>query len=378
MRQLINLDTEESRLADEKGLKRTSYGRILCCPKCGSVHIKLNGKRHIKSTGEMKQLYLCQETYIDEKTGEKKRCNTKFTEDTGTIFEKMKIEEWQLRKIIEGTINNLSTTRMSTDTRLGVKAVWENRNKILDAIITHLLKEPKFTSIVECDETEAHLSFKGTRNAEFFIYTLGRMSRHHRSRAERIEYLKKHGLYDELKANNPSYLEFILSNGKSYLPGTKKDSVNILTAVDRGSKAMYMKPASVGKTTSEDVIKHFSGKFESDSIVVTDGSNSYLSFTELENLHHEIIPADKHANGPFNLAMVNSLHSRFNLLFAKHKENLPATKNLPLWTEFFCWLEENKALTTDQKVELIYSMLRGKPYEVTYNELRYRKIQRLH
>ena len=375
MNQLDNLDTDESRLAGEKGLIRTSYGRILSCPKCGGTHIKRNGKRCIKSTGEVKQVYKCVETFIDVETGQKKKCNTKFTEDTGTIFEKMKIEEWQLREIIAGTLNNLSCTRIARDTGLGVKAVWENRTKIAVAVTTNLLKEPKFRSIVECDETEVHLSFKGTRNPEFFIYTLGRMSRHHRSRAERIAYLKKHGLYDELEASNPEYLEFLLSNGNSYLPGTKKDSVNVVTAIDRGSREMYMKPASVGKLTSRDVVKHFTGKFESDSIVVTDGNNSYRSFVESEHLHHEAIPADKHAKGPFNLATVNSKHSKFNATYAKHKENLPATKNLSLWTTFFCWLEANKELTTDQKVELIYSMLRGCQCEVTYNTLRYRKIQ---
>ena len=69
----------------------------------------------------------------------------------------------------------------------------------------------KFSGVAQVDEYYCHESFKGKRDAEFFIYTLGRMPRHHRNRQERIEWLQKNGLYDRLLSEEPEHLEELLS-----------------------------------------------------------------------------------------------------------------------------------------------------------------------
>ena len=63
----------------------------------------------------------------------------------------------------------------------------------------------EFKGTVQADEFYAPVSFKGKKDPRFFIYTLGRMPRHHRSMEERIEYLQKNDLYDELRINDPDF-----------------------------------------------------------------------------------------------------------------------------------------------------------------------------
>lgn len=220
-----------------------------------------------------------------------------------------------------------------------------------------------------------HLSYKGKKDPRFFIYYLKRFPRHHRSRDEKIEYLKKYGLWVELQ-DNPAYLEELLGNQKrsnTSLNGTKNDSVCILTGVDR-AKNLYIKPTCVGKLETTHVSEQFEGRFERDAILVTDGNSSYNWFAEYNNIHHEVIPADKHAVGPYSLSRVNAIHSSLNAYYPKHKGNLPATKHLQLGTDMFWWLEKNKDLSLQEKVDALYNLLINNALNLTYDELIHQKL----
>ena len=60
----------------------------------------------------------------------------------------------------------------------------------------------EFKGTVQADEFYAPVSFKGKKDPRFFIYTLGRMPRHHRTYAQKMAYLQNSSCWNELK-NDP-------------------------------------------------------------------------------------------------------------------------------------------------------------------------------
>lgn len=248
----------------------------------------------------------------------------------------------------------------------------------MDIIAKKFGAQDKIADIGECDEYSVHLSFKGKKDPDFFVRRLGRMPRTHMSRAEKLEYLERNGLLS-LFDKKPEALEALLS-GTTYLVGTNKDSVCILTAKDRGGN-LFISPVCVGGITSDNVNEQFKDRFEPDAIMVTDGSNAYKDFAELENIEYKQINADKHSEGPFSLARVNALHSQLNRYWPQGSGKLPATKYIDLYTMFFWWLQKRSNLTTEQKVDELYSYIVNQTGDsisseqhISYDELNSRQL----
>ncbi|RKJ74943.1 hypothetical protein D7X33_18805 [Butyricicoccus sp. 1XD8-22] len=209
-------------------------------------------------------------------------------------------------------------------------------------------EQNQFTDIAEFDEYEVHMSFKRKRDPDFFVNTLGRLPRHHRSIKDKINYLKEAGLWVGLQ-QNPERLAHLLY-GDSYVKGTKKDSVCILTGKDRSSN-LLLEPTCLGSIEARYVEQTLSGKVSSDIIMVTDGSNAYKFFAELRNIQHEQIPSLQHSRGPFSLAHINAVHSKLAAYWPDNGQRLPATKYLDLNLLLFWWIEKNGSLTAPEKVE---------------------------
>ena len=90
----------------------------------------------------------------------------------------------------------------------------------------------------------------------------------------------------------------------------------------------------------------------------------------MENIQIQQILSQRHAKGAFNLGAINSLHSRLSAFWPKNAERDPATKYLDLQLMLFWWLEKNKDLSINQKVELIYTYLSEQfYYQVTWESL---------
>ena len=86
---------------------------------------------------------------------------------------------------------------------------WYNKQKICKALIEAYGVQDKFIDIAECDEYYTTLSFKGKRDPSFFINTLNRLPRHHRTYEQKVEYLMKNGFWAELQ-NDPERLAMLL------------------------------------------------------------------------------------------------------------------------------------------------------------------------
>lgn len=331
---------------------------INCCPKCGSTNYKKHG------TKDGRQRYLC------------KDCKKTFSESNNTIFYHSKLSTGQWKELLRGMIDRLSTTEIAKNVEISQPAVWYNMQKVFEVLSTVYGKQDRFIDIAEADETFTHTSFKGKRDAEYFIKYLRRMPRHQRSYEEKIEYLMKHGYYDKLKAEEPEYLEQLLSDDVlTYDRGiSNRDQTNIVVCTDR-SKNLFVSPVSVGKLTSDDATKALGGRFASDAILVTDENNAYISLADSEGIQLEQILSTKHIKGPFNLARINSICDNLKDFLGPDR-NRPATKYLDLWLMFYIWLEKHKDLNTYEKRDLLFDLISDNRHNmsINYNEHVKRKL----
>ena len=345
-------DTEKKISKNKDGLL-VSNGQIISCPACGSVHLIKHGSKN--GTPRVR----C------------KDCGKTTSLPDINLFYRSRLDEQQWREILRGMVENLSLNTIAANTGLSTTAVWNNTKKVKMLIHEIYGEQDTFTGIVESDECFLDMSFKGKKDPAFFIRKLGRMPRHHRNRAEKIEYLKKHGLYDEV-AKDPERLEELLT-GKNYLPGTNRDNVCVLTGTDRSGN-LFVKPVCLGSIETYHIKKHFDGRFEPDAVMVTDCNNSYDWFAAERNLHHERVLASKHVNGPWNLARVNAVHSNLSAYWPEERQNLPATKYLDLGLTFFWWLQKHKDLSTYEKVEELLGYIKDQPYTARVADWRKRPL----
>lgn len=362
---LTDTELEElmSRLEVEKSVREkhentkglmVEDGQIIACPYCGSASIKKHGIK------DGKQRYRC------------KDCKKTFMLTTDTLFHHSHLSYEQWLELLRGLVQNLSLAKIADNIGISVKSVWYNKQKVLSILYDIFCEQDRFVDIAECDEYSVHLSFKGKKDPRFFVYQLGRMPRHNRNYREKIEYLQKNGLWDELQSD-PGRLEALLT-GDRYLPGTNRDSVCILSGKDRSGN-IYLSPVCVGSVESKHITEHFTGRFEPDAILVTDSNKSYNWFAEYENIHHEQILASKHIKGPYNLARINSLHAKLSSYWPDARENLPSTKHLDLNLMLFWWLEKNSDLSTKQQVEELYSYIsRRITFDLTYEKIVNRRL----
>ena len=355
---LSRLEVEKSSRAnvgDVKGLLMED-SKVIACPHCGSVSIVKCGKK------DGKQRYKCKE----------KECGKTFMQTTNTMFTHTRLTREQWLELLRGMVEGLSINKIADNIGMSGKCVWYNEKKVMSVLMEIFGEQDDFVDIAECDEYSVHLSFKGKRAPHFFIYVLGRFPRHNYTYAEKVEYLQKAGFWDDLQ-KEPERLEQLL-HGDCYLAGTNRDSVCILTGKDRSGN-LFAKPVCVGTMERYHLNKHMDTRFAEDAILVTDCNNTYDWFAEYRNIHHESVLSSKHANGPYNLARINAIHSNLTAYWSDDKENLPATKYLEYDIMLFWWLEKNKDLSTKQLVEELYALICNRiSNPITYQELKNRKM----
>lgn len=338
---LSKMEIEKSRREqpeDTKGLT-VKDGNIIACPGCGSVDIKKHGKK------EGKQRYRC------------KDCGKTFMETANTMLYRSKLTTEQWKELIKGMVQHLSLSQIAENIGISTAGVWYNRQKVLDCMNSIFKEQDQFADIAEFDEYEVHMSFRGKRDPAFFVNTLGRLPRHHRSIAEKIEYLQKAGLWEGLQKDQDRLYDLLYKD--PYLNGTKRDSVCILTGKDRSGN-LLLEPTCLGSIEARHVEHTLSDKVSPDIVMVTDGSNAYKWFAELRNIQHEQVLSSEHIRGPFNLAHVNAIHSKLSAYWPDNGQRLPAMKYLDLNLLLFWWLEKNGNLTSPQKAEELFSYIENR------------------
>lgn len=348
--------------------------KVYCCPICGSVNYKRKG-----FTNQGMQRYIC------------KDCHKSFSENYGDSLRYSHLSEGQWMTLFRGIVNNHSLTRIADDAGMSVSTAWACRTKINQAIATMYGYTDLFQGTAEADEYYCRAAFKGKRDAEFFIYTLGRMPRHHYTYQEKIDWLQKNGLYDYVmgKYDNTIRDKKGLTELDRFLDGKMKrgisnDQICILTLVDKAGK-LYLEPVSVGRLEKAMAKEKLKPRFTPDksNVLVTDDHNAYTRVTYGTKARHEIVPAGAHSKGKYNLARVNSVHSSLSRFMDPKAGKVYTTKYLDLNLMLFWWLFKYREFNTEEKAKALYSImndqipdieLREKVNQVTLEELQNREI----
>lgn len=176
--------------------------KVYCCVYCGSASIKKHGE-----TSAGNQRYYC------------KDCEKTFTENHGSALRYTHIDKETWLVILRGFVNHLSIPTIAKDTDLSKSTVWLCRQKVCNAIKEMYGYSDLFNGVAQADEYHCRAAFKRKRDAEFFIYTLRRMPRHHRNRQQKYDTSSSsvHIFTSDNKEEALSFLSYITSKFVSFL-----------------------------------------------------------------------------------------------------------------------------------------------------------------
>lgn len=204
-----------------KSLEDSRFSNGIFCPKCGCLE-------NIVKFGRYKDLqrYRC------------KDCGSTFTAKSGSIFYNSTKNLATWKKYVDCLLQGLSIRKSARVCGISLPTSFFWRHKILEAIGKALdKKQSKLKGIIESDETFFRVSYKGARKLPE-----GRLA--HR----RGEKAGKRGL--------------------------SKEQVCVACSLDRQG-AVLSKISNLGKISSSDLVRVYSGKVERDSIFCTDSEKAY-------------------------------------------------------------------------------------------------------
>lgn len=326
----------QSKVADDR----------MVCPECGSVAVVRNGCKGGR------QRYLC------------KNCRKSFGDTHGTLFfhSRLSADTWE--NLISLVLLNRSVREIARDLHIHRNTALFNIHRICVMLEQYANVDDEFTSIVEADEWYYPLSFSGMRDKEFFIYGLGRMPRHNRTRSEKIQYLEDAGVDTSILDNidkdsdlpsaskQARFLNNLVSEEK-HKRGISNDLIAVLTCVDR-NKSNITLPSCLGRITTKHITDGLGDSFADDAVLVTDSHSAYRGYAKNNGIHLEQIPSGQHSKGPFNLARVNSYHSRLSDINHHHK--VVASKYCAGYFALYQWQDRHRTETTKVKKEHILDM----------------------
>lgn len=365
--QLSRTFQEPLQTASNKETGMSSTKAICCCVYCGSTDYIKHGFSPNKI-----QRYQC------------KACKKTFSENHGHSLRYSHMSESEWREILRGFVEEQSITNIAKNIGCSTKTVWLAKQKVNQALMTMYGYTSAFNGTIQADEYYTRASFKGKRDPEFFIYTLRRMPRHNYNYYEKIQWLEKAGLYDRLQREEPDFLEELLSDKPKMKRGISNEQICILTLIDDAG-SLYLEPVSVGRLEKAMAKQKLRQKISSnkDNVIVTDEHGAYKRITYGTGARHEVVKADKHTNGKYSLAKVNSVHSALSGYMDSKKGKVFNTKYLDLTLMLFWWLQQYKKYTTNQKVEILYAIMtddisdlavRERVNQVTEGEIMNREI----
>lgn len=289
----------------------------LVCHVCGSIRCVKNG--NVKG----KQRFLCRD------------CGRTFGFETWSSMAHTKLSKSTWIEYIECMIQGFSIRKSAEIVGVCVKTSFYMRHKILDAISLHV-KNDNVSGIIEMDETFLAESFKGNHKKSGF-----NMPREARKRGKEV---RKRGISSE--------------------------QICIGTAIDKNEN-IIMTMTCRGRITSRQLEKLYDGRVSEGSTICTDSYSSYKTLSRKMKLVHKQIPSGKHANDIFNLAHINSLHSRFKKWMDRF--NGVSTKFLPNYINWFKWLESVKNLKESAKAEQLWANALSQLVDVRINVIRQRE-----
>lgn len=260
----------------------------VCCPHCGIVDVKKNGKT---KTGH--QRFQC------------KGCGKSFTYATRTIFHGAKLPLDTYLRYVHCMMHGMTVRATAYECRISKNASFFLRHKILDAL-QEMQSKVKLDGIVEADETFFRISFKGNHSRSQFFS----MPREPHMRGERS---KKRGI--------------------------SLEKVCVPCAVNRDGKSIAQ-IANLGRASVRSISNVFGGRISPDAVLCTDKHNAYVGFAEREGINLLQLKSTQRVSGTLGIQHINGYHSqlktfmeRFHGVATKYLNNYLVWHNLRNYAE---------------------------------------------
>lgn len=254
--------------------------KAICCPKCGSVYIKKNGKY------KDRQLYRC------------KDCSKKFNELTNTPFHHTRLNYNQIETAYECLVDKLSIRKSARKIGISTRTAFTLRFKLITCL-KEIRDKDILKGTMELDEYYLPVNLKGTKPKN--------MPRISKSR-------KRHG------------------TGKS---GINHHTICIVTGIDEYDH-MFLEVAGAGNVTSEMIKDTIANKIQDSTKVITDCKSSYESVAKENDWNLKQVKSNCYTdNEGNNLANINSLHSELTSFISKFHGI--STKHLQEYLDWFAF-----------------------------------------
>lgn len=290
--QMLGMPPQMTEIIDsstmEEFLGKYRFHDGVCCPHCGLVDVKKNGKT---KTGH--QRFQC------------KGCGKSFTYATRTIFHGAKLPLDTYLRYVHCMMHGMTVRATAYECRISKNAAFFLRHKILDAL-QEMQSKVKLDGIVEADETFFRISFKGNHSRNQFFS----MPREPHMRGERS---KKRGI--------------------------SLEKVCVPCAVNRDGKSIAQ-IANLGRASVRSISSVFGGRISPDAVLCTDKHNAYVGFAEREGINLLQLKSTQRVSGTLGIQHINGYHSqlktfmeRFHGVATKYLNNYLVWHNLRNYAE---------------------------------------------
>ena len=290
--QMLGMPPQMTEIIDsstmEEFLGKYRFHDGVCCPHCGLVDVKKNGKT---KTGH--QRFQC------------KGCGKSFTYATRTIFHGAKLPLDTYLRYVHCMMHGMTVRATAYECRISKNAAFFLRHKILDAL-QEMQSKVKLDGIVEADETFFRISFKGNHSRSQFFS----MPREPHMRGERS---KKRGI--------------------------SLEQVCVPCAVNRDGKSIAQ-IANLGSASVRSISSVFGGRISPDAVLCTDKHNAYVGFAEREGINLLQLKSTQRVSGTLGIQHINGYHSqlktfmeRFHGVATKYLNNYLVWHNLRNYAE---------------------------------------------
>ena len=290
--QMLGMPPQMTEIIDsstmEEFLGKYRFHEGVCCPHCGLVDVKKNGK-----------------TKTGHQRFQSKGCGKSFTYATRTIFHGAKLPLDTYLRYVHCMMHGMTVRATAYECRISKNAAFFLRHKILDAL-QEMQSKVKLDGIVEADETFFRISFKGNHSRSQFFS----MPREPHMRGERS---KKRGI--------------------------SLEKVCVPCAVNRDGKSIAQ-IANLGRASVRSISSVFGGRISPDAVLCTDKHNAYVGFAEREGINLLQLKSTQRVSGTLGIQHINGYHSqlktfmeRFHGVATKYLNNYLVWHNLRNYAE---------------------------------------------
>jgi predicted RNA-binding Zn-ribbon protein involved in translation (DUF1610 family) len=338
---IVNTLIEESGLSpagEPKTMLKTSRKKAaspsvaLVCPKCGSEHVGKNGSAHSKSR------FLC------------KDCGAFFGPTSGKLTAGTYSPPQSWDAFLEGMLCDDSLPMLSEKCNISLSTAHSWRMKLFSQV-SNSVGGRILKGVIQEDEFYLPSSFKGNWKGAANL-----------------------GIEKDYSDVVPDYRKYGFRNhphergSQDRKRGLSRDKVCIATAINDGRNVIG-KPIGRGNVSSEGLEHAFSSRLDQQSILVTDKSKGGIKYAESTGLAHFALDSRKESRkGPYNLQLVNALHSIISE--KSHSRACFATKNAGLYITWEAWKLLNRTKSLAEKKDILKSLVVPGKKTVTMQQIR--------